>query len=176
MYLGLLLRGTWVKLHLLYSFKISMFSAKKIHFPAVQKRESYKMLLHKAIKLKIVKTHWTSNGVFQYGSVNYMVCYEYWNVCPNRSLSSKKSPFFCYFRNTPQHNTMAQRGLTVSMQLQRPMQPAISVNKWRSVFSCPTCVVCCVSSSGSPMLRAEMPWQSQPCTQRWAHRFPTRPF
>lgn len=50
-----------------------MFSAKKIHFPAVQKRKSYK-ILHKAIKLKIVKTHWTSNGVFQYGSVSYMVC------------------------------------------------------------------------------------------------------
>lgn len=51
-----------------------MFSVKKIHFSAVQKRESYKVLFHKAVKLSIVKTHWTANGVFQYGSVSYMVC------------------------------------------------------------------------------------------------------
>lgn len=33
-----------------------MFSVKKIHFFAVQKRESYKVLFHKAVKLSIVKT------------------------------------------------------------------------------------------------------------------------
>lgn len=51
-----------------------MFSVKKSHFSSVQKRESYKVLFQKAIKLIVVKTHWTANSVFQYGSVSYMVC------------------------------------------------------------------------------------------------------
>jgi len=51
-----------------------MFSVNKSNFSSVQKRESDKVLFQKAIKLNIAKTHWTANGVFQYGSVSYMVC------------------------------------------------------------------------------------------------------
>lgn len=40
----------------------------------MQKRESYKVLFQKAVKLNIVKTHWTAHGFFQYGSVSDMVC------------------------------------------------------------------------------------------------------
>lgn len=51
-----------------------MFSVKKRNFSSVQKRESYKVLFQKAIKLNEIHTHWTANGVFQYGSVSYMGC------------------------------------------------------------------------------------------------------